>query len=96
MVQIIETNLSVTSDGLVKDHQSRIVETNSWNEYCKAFEEYSGEEVKFKVLSQPSGASLCSNYKMENLKYDDFHLSCDAHNGYFGIKKLASLIERGD
>lgn len=96
MVQIIETNLSVTPDGLIKDHQSRIIKANSWDEYCKAFEEYSGEEVEFKVLSQPGGASLCGNYNMENLKYDEFHLSCDVHNGYFGLKKLAALIEWSD
>ena len=39
MVKIIETNLSM-SDMIIMDHQNRVVEANSWEDYCNAFENY--------------------------------------------------------
>ena len=47
MIQVIETNLSIDKDNIIRDHQSRIVEVEDWDTYCKAFEEYSGEAVLF-------------------------------------------------
>ena len=40
MIQVIETNLSIDKDNIIRDHQSRIVEVEDWDTYCKAFEEY--------------------------------------------------------
>lgn len=48
MIQVIETNLSIDKDDAIRDHQSRIVEVEDWNTYCKAFKEYNGEAVYFK------------------------------------------------
>ena len=48
MIQVIETNLNIDKDNIIRDHQSRIVEVEDWDTYCKAFEEYSGEAVYFK------------------------------------------------
>ena len=39
MVKIIETNLSM-SDMIVMDHQNRVIEASSWEDYCNAFENY--------------------------------------------------------
>lgn len=47
MIQVIETNLSIDKDNIIRDHQSRIVEVEDWDTYCKAFEEYNGEAVYF-------------------------------------------------
>ncbi len=49
MIQVIETNLSIDEDDTIRDHQSRVVEVEDWDTYCKAFKEYSGEAVYFKV-----------------------------------------------
>lgn len=51
MIQVIETNLSIDKDNIIIDHQSRIVEVEDWDTYCKAFEEYNGEAVYFKSKS---------------------------------------------
>ena len=51
MIQVIETNLSIDKDDTIRDHQSRIVEVEDWDTYCKAFEEYNGEAVYFKSKS---------------------------------------------
>lgn len=40
MIQVIETNLSIDKDDTIRDHQSRIVEVEDWDTYCKAFEKY--------------------------------------------------------
>ena len=44
MVKIIETNLSM-SDMIVMDHQNRVVEASSWEDYCNAFKNYNGTTV---------------------------------------------------
>lgn len=48
MIQVIETNLSIDEDDAIRDHQSRVVEVEDWDTFCKAFKEYSGEAVYFK------------------------------------------------
>ena len=75
MIQVIETNLSIDKDDTIRDHQSRIVEVEDWNTYCKAFEEYNGEAVYFKSKTM-RGYSILSNCTMTDLMYDDIHPSC--------------------
>lgn len=60
VIQVIETNLSIDKDDTIRDHQSRIVEVEDWDTYCKAFEEYSGEAVYFKSKAM-RGCSILSN-----------------------------------
>lgn len=31
MIQVIETNLSIHKDNIIRDHQSRIVEVEDWD-----------------------------------------------------------------
>ena len=57
MIQVIETNLSIDKDNIIRDHQSRIVEVEDWDTYCKAFEEYNGEAVYFKSKTMPGNRS---------------------------------------
>ena len=47
MVKIIETNLSLDKTGTIRDHQSRIIEVQDWDIYCKAYEKYNGEYLEF-------------------------------------------------
>lgn len=92
-MRVIETNLSM-KDEVIKDHQSRIIEVNSWEDYCKAFSTYDGDYIdKFKALTPLMGCSIPKNAQIKNLKYDDFHLSCEVvlYNGLIDTK-LAYLI----
>lgn len=78
MVQIIETNLSI-KDGQVFDHQSRVVEAESWDEYVCYYKENiepDRHHSKFKSLTSMLGDSLPRYGKVSELKYDNFHLSC--------------------
>lgn len=92
MIKIIETNLSFDNANILHDHQSRVIEVYSWEEYveqiknCKSINRSS-------VLGSLHGASLPRESKVENLTYDDFHLMCDVINR-FGIssKKLAYKV----
>ena len=92
MIQVIETNLSIDEDDVIRDHQSRVVEVEDWSTYCKAFEEYNGEAAYFKSKSM-RGYSILSNCIMTDLIYDDIHLSCMIlHPSGFITKKLAYRI----
>lgn len=92
MIQVIETNLSIDRDSIIRDHQSRIVEVEDWDTYCKVFEEYSGEAVYFKSKAM-RGYSILSNCTMTDLIYDDIYLSCMVlHPPGFITKKLAYRI----
>ena len=91
MVKIIETNLSM-SDMIMMDHQNRVVEANSWEDYCNAFKNYNGDTVEFKSLTSMFGSTIPREVGVYNLKYDDFHLSCDVIKaGRYTAKKLAYL-----
>ena len=92
MIQVIETNLSIDNDNIIRDHQSRIVEVEDWDTYCKAFEKYNGKAVYFKSKTMP-GNSISSNCSITDLIYDDIHLSCMIlHQSGFITKKLAYRI----
>lgn len=76
----------------IMDHQSRIVEANSWEDYCKAFQEYIGDSVEFKSLTLMKGDTIPKNCSVTNLIYDEFHLSCDIMKYEIRTKKLAYLV----
>ena len=75
---IIETNVSM-KDGITIDHQSRVVEAKSWDDYVEYYKqnlEPDREHSKFKSLTDLSGDSLPRYGDIIEFKYDDFHLSC--------------------
>lgn len=77
MVYVIETNLSMNEDKIA-DHQSRVIEVPSWEEYCAMYENYDGQACSIgRSLTQMIGNNINAHRIIENLKYDDFHLSCD-------------------
>ncbi len=94
MVKIIENNLIINDLGEIYDHQSRIIEADSWEEYCEAFDRYDCNEVEFKSLTNLFGYSISREVKVNSLKYDDFHLSCNIYNSRIKTKHLAYLINK--
>ena len=88
--KIIETNISM-QDGQVYDHQSRVVEADSWDEYIEMYEEYDGSPIdRFKAISEMIGNSIPKDVEILNLKYDEKHLTCDfKHKDGCIEKKLA-------
>jgi len=92
MIKVIETNLSIDNKNTIRDHQSRVIEVYSWEEYveeiknCKSINRSS-------VLGSLHGVTIPIESKIENLTYDDFHSLCDVINR-FGIssKKLAYKV----
>ena len=88
--KIIETNISM-KDGQVYDHQSRVVEADSWDEYIEMYEEYDGSPIdRFKAISEMIGDSIPKDVEILNLKYDEKHLTCDfKHKDGWIEKKLA-------
>ena len=90
----IETNVSM-KDGIAIDHQSRIVEAKSWDDYVEYYKqnlEPDREHSKFKSLTDLSGDSLLRYGDIIEFKYDDFHLSCYHINRHGMITlKLAYL-----
>ena len=88
--KIIETNISM-KDGQVYDHQSRVVEADSWDEYTEMYEEYDGSPIdRFKAISEMIGNSIPKDVEILNLKYDEKHLTCDVkHKDGWIEKKLA-------
>ena len=88
--KIIETNISM-KDGQVYDHQSRVVEADSWDEYIEMYEEYDGSPIdRFKSISGMIGNSIPKDVEILNLKYDEKHLTCDfKHKDGWIEKKLA-------
>lgn len=94
MVKIIETNLSMSETGTIKDHQSRLIEANSWVDYIDAFENYDGEAVEFKSLTSMIGNTINRENYIYNLEFDNFHLTCNVSNGIFFTKRLAYLIKQ--
>lgn len=89
MIKVIETNLSVNLDGEIKDHQSRVIEVESWEEYVQEIRNEEFIERK-SIIGNLHGKTIPSDVIVDNLVYDDKHLSCDIYNRH-GImsKKLA-------
>ena len=99
MIRVIETNLSM-KDKEIMDHQSRIIEVESWDEYIdyylKFIDGYENDK-EFKSITNLAGRTLprIKYTSIYNFSYDEFHLSCNLFNSYYGTetKKLAYLIE---
>ena len=93
MVKIIETNL-LYKDTTLMAHQNRVIEANSWDDYCNAIKNYDSKAIKFRSLTSIYGATIPREATIQNLKYDDIHLSCDVITRVGCLaKKLAFLWE---
>jgi hypothetical protein len=83
MIQIIETNL-IMENNIIMDHQSRVVNVNNWNDYI--------EEIKHSEPVSRTGSlhgyTILPSSKVSNLRYDEYHGSCDVTNKLGESKKL--------
>jgi hypothetical protein len=94
MIRIIETNLSMNNENVIIDHQSRVVEAESWECYIKEIQE--GKTViRSSIYGSLHGNTIPPKSEINNLVFDEFHLKCDITN-YLGLKtkKLAYLIDK--
>jgi len=93
MIKIIETNLSIDENNIIKDHQSRVIEVESWDEYVQEVKDAKSVS-RSSVLGSLHGNTIPSSAVVEIISSDDFHLDCDVVNRY-GIlsKKLAYVIK---
>jgi spore coat polysaccharide biosynthesis predicted glycosyltransferase SpsG len=93
MTRIIETNLSLNDADVIMDHQSRVIQVESWESFideiknCKCI-------IRYSLYGNLHGNSIPRESRIDNLVYDDFHLSVDIHNSIgMKTKKLAYLID---
>ena len=92
MIKLIETNLSIGNENIIKDHQSRVIEVESWEEYIQEIKDAKAVG-RSSVLGSLHGNTIPSYATVRNLVYDENHLSCEVINR-FGImnKKLTYKI----
>lgn len=90
MFRVIETNLSINDVDEIIDHQARIIEVNSWEEFVAEIKE--GKTVTRNGTMY--GVSVPKQSRIANFKADDFHLSYDIYN-YIGkkTKRFAYLVK---
>jgi len=91
MIKVIETNLSLDDNNNIIDHQSRVIEVESWEDFIDEIKE-SKTIIRNSILGCLSGCSIPRESKVVNLKYNDRNLSCDVYN-YLG-KKGKKLVYR--
>lgn len=97
MIKIIETNIRLDKDDIMHDHQSRVIEAKSWDEYINYYKknmETNRSESTFKSLTGLVGSSLPKYGDITELKHDDFHLSCYhvMNNGFHKTLRLAYRV----
>mgnify|MGYP000883425902 CR=1 FL=1 len=78
-MNVIETNLSCDNDWKIKDHQSRVLEISSWQNYINLFEYYDGiaNGKDLKCLTPMYGSVMPNKAMIVGLEYDEFHLKCE-------------------
>lgn len=92
MIKVIETNLSIDNENTIKDHQSRVIEVESWGGYIEEIMNEESIERK-SVIGSLHGKTVPSYATVRNLIYDDFHLSYDIYNKFdIKGKKLAFKV----
>lgn len=80
---IVETNISYSFAG-IEDHQSRVIEILSWEEYCDLYRNYTGKairdmDVKFKDVYNTliNGCLLPRDADILCLTVNDINLTCN-------------------
>ncbi len=92
MVKIIETNI-LTRRGEITDHESRVIEVESWEQYVEEIK--NGVSVdRNDIIGTLDGASLRRYCKIgiENLVVENHRLQCDVLAKGRVSKKLAYLV----
>jgi hypothetical protein len=95
LVKVIETNLSLQVNNEIIDHQSRVIEVDNWKEYIDEIRE-AKTVIRKSAIGYMEGSSIPRNAEIEDLVFDEFHLSCtiyNYHNHGIKTKKLAYLVD---
>ena len=105
-MKIVETNIT-HADGEIYDHQSRVLEIPSWEDYCSLFENYDGDAIrdedlrkgyKYKTLLPVNlmGIIMPKGATINSLHFDDYHLMCKFTTCVSVIQqyKLAYLVDK--
>lgn len=94
MVRVIETNLSMNDNNVIMDHQSRVIEVESWESYINEIRE-TKTVIRQSILGNLHGSTVPRESNVHNLVFDEFHLSCDIANSLgMKSKKLAYVIDQ--
>lgn len=93
MALVIETNISLDNDNNFIDHQSRVVEVDSWDDLVKEVIDQKSI-IRKAYLGSMYGVIVPRSCTIENLVVVDYHLSCNitTYNG-FKTKKLLYLVK---
>lgn len=86
-MKIIETNISgdfVGNFTKIIDHQSRVIEADSWEQYVLHY--YSTDSSFFRNKFPYTLPKQCT---ISRFNWDDYHLSCIIDNGQFLTYRLA-------
>ncbi|WP_310876999.1 hypothetical protein [Priestia megaterium] len=79
MIEVIVTNLSLQVDRRILDHQSYVIEVDSWDDLVSKLKDtswtFTDEHEKHK------GILHRNTDEVANLKYDDYHLSFSQYGG---------------
>jgi hypothetical protein len=95
-IKVIETNISLnpnSENDIMLDHQSRIIEVESWDNFVKEIKD-AQTVIRKAYIGSMEGNSIPRDAEIQNLKYDDFHLSCDVINwlGHKSKKLVYKII----
>jgi hypothetical protein len=93
MTLVIETNISLDDKGNFADHQSRVIEVDSWDELVK---EVTDKQLVIRkaYLGYMYGLTIPKDCTIDNLIIIDYKLSCDitTYNGHKS-KKLLYMVK---
>ncbi len=79
MDKIIETHLSTSISGEF-DHQSRVIEVESWEDYIEDIKNKKSVEYQ-DLLGSMSGRTLpIRDFEIRSLRFDEYHASCTIIN----------------
>lgn len=89
MVKIIDTNMNQ------EDFQSRVIKYSTWEDFVNVFKnyKYNRKSIAPDYFNNNQGIIIHFNSTITNLKYDNFHLSCNIEHNGFVDKKMAYLIK---
>ena len=78
-MKIIETSI-IYNDLTLCDHQSRVIEVSSWEEYCSLYLDYDGSPVGLDyecIFPQMVGYVLPKDAYIIDLMIEDYRLACN-------------------
>ena len=96
MVKIIETNLIMNDEDIIADHQSRVIQAESWESFVDEIKN-ARFVMRQSIIGCLIGNSVPRSSTIENFISDEKHLSCDIFNyANMKTKKFAYLIRESN